>query len=106
MGVLPGFSGQSSSFSNWGSVNGLRFVSLMGGQIWLESEGLRKGCTAVFVVKLGLCDNDKYPSFRRGSVAPPGQPPRGGGDAISPSRILQNDESRYLLRNWHQRNTS
>ncbi|CAA6669124.1 unnamed protein product [Spirodela intermedia] len=54
-----------------------RFVNLMGGQIWLESEGLRKGCTAVFVVKLGLCDNDNHPSFRKGSVAPPGRPPGG-----------------------------
>ncbi|URE31588.1 Ethylene receptor [Musa troglodytarum] len=30
-----------------------RFVSLMEGQIWLESEGIGKGCTATFIVKLG-----------------------------------------------------
>lgn len=28
----------------------------MEGQIWLESEGMGKGCTAIFIVKLGLCD--------------------------------------------------
>nr|AAL40901.1 ethylene receptor [Petunia x hybrida] len=31
-----------------------RFVNLMEGHIWIESEGLGKGCTAVFVVKLGI----------------------------------------------------
>ncbi|KAH9625070.1 hypothetical protein KSS87_010560 [Heliosperma pusillum] len=31
-----------------------RFVSLMEGNIWIESEGLGKGCTASFVVKLGI----------------------------------------------------
>lgn len=31
-----------------------RFVSLMEGNIWIESEGLGKGCTAIFVVKLGI----------------------------------------------------
>ncbi|WOL12166.1 ethylene receptor [Canna indica] len=35
-----------------------RFVSLMKGQIWVESEGVRKGCTATFVVKLGVCDQN------------------------------------------------
>ncbi|XP_031485646.1 ethylene receptor-like [Nymphaea colorata] len=34
-----------------------RFVTLMGGQIWLESEGLGKGSTAIFIVKLGISQN-------------------------------------------------
>lgn len=34
-----------------------RFVSLMGGHIWIGSEGTGRGCTATFVVKLGVCDN-------------------------------------------------
>lgn len=32
----------------------IRFVNLMEGHIWIESEGLGKGCTAIFVVKLGV----------------------------------------------------
>lgn len=28
----------------------------MEGHIWLESEGLGKGCTATFIVKLGIAD--------------------------------------------------
>ncbi|KAJ9672780.1 hypothetical protein PVL29_026131 [Vitis rotundifolia] len=43
-----------------------RFVNLMGGHIWIESEGLGKGSTAVFIVKLGIpeCSNEsKLPFF-------------------------------------------
>lgn len=29
----------------------------MDGHIWIESEGLDKGSTATFVVKLGICNN-------------------------------------------------
>lgn len=32
----------------------IRFVNLMEGHIWIESEGLGKGCTAIFIVKLGI----------------------------------------------------
>ncbi|KAL9228220.1 hypothetical protein vseg_003825 [Gypsophila vaccaria] len=32
-----------------------RFVNLMGGQIWIESEGLDQGSIATFIVKLGAC---------------------------------------------------
>nr|GMD87590.1 ethylene receptor [Ipomoea batatas] len=31
-----------------------RFVNLMEGHIWIESEGLGKGTTAIFIVKLGI----------------------------------------------------
>lgn len=34
----------------------IRFVNLMEGHIWLESEGLGKGCTATFIVKLGIAE--------------------------------------------------
>ncbi|XP_047315855.1 probable ethylene response sensor 1 [Impatiens glandulifera] len=33
-----------------------RFVSLMGGYIWVESEGLEKGSSVTFLVKLGICN--------------------------------------------------
>ncbi|CAN1228876.1 Ethylene receptor [Linum perenne] len=33
-----------------------RFVNLMDGHIWLESDGLGKGCTAIFMVKLGIAE--------------------------------------------------
>lgn len=35
----------------------IRYVSLMQGHIWVESDGIGKGCTATFVVRLGLCEN-------------------------------------------------
>lgn len=34
----------------------IRFVNLMEGQIWIESEGLGKGATAIFIVKLGIAE--------------------------------------------------
>lgn len=43
----------------------------MGGHIWIESEGLGKGCTAVFIVKLGVpeCSNEpKFPFVPKVSV--------------------------------------
>uniref|UniRef100_A0A0A9GPE7 histidine kinase n=1 Tax=Arundo donax TaxID=35708 RepID=A0A0A9GPE7_ARUDO len=44
-----------------GGVLGLaickRFVSLMEGHVWVDSEGVGKGCTATFVAKLGVCEN-------------------------------------------------
>lgn len=42
-----------------------RFVNLMEGHIWIESEGLGKGCTAIFIVKLGIPEhsNDSNLSF-------------------------------------------
>ncbi|CAL9144356.1 probable ethylene response sensor 1 [Musa acuminata AAA Group] len=47
---------KASNGSGLGLAICRRFVSLMDGQIWLESEGIGKGCTATFIVKLGICD--------------------------------------------------
>ncbi|XP_010559227.1 PREDICTED: ethylene response sensor 1-like [Tarenaya hassleriana] len=33
-----------------------RFAGLMGGHIWIESEGLEKGCTTSFIIRLGVCN--------------------------------------------------
>ncbi|XP_010508788.1 PREDICTED: ethylene response sensor 1 [Camelina sativa] len=43
-----------------------RFVGLMGGYMWIESEGLEKGCTASFIIRLGIC---KGPTSSSGSMA-------------------------------------
>ncbi|KAL5713003.1 mitochondrial 2-enoyl thioester reductase [Ranunculus cassubicifolius] len=47
--------------SNDGAGLGLalckRFLNLMEGYIWIESEGSDKGSTFTIVVKLGICDN-------------------------------------------------
>ncbi|KAF9620715.1 hypothetical protein IFM89_014015 [Coptis chinensis] len=37
-----------------------RFINLMEGNIWFESEGLNKGSTAIFVVKLRIADQSTY----------------------------------------------
>ncbi|XP_010523960.2 PREDICTED: LOW QUALITY PROTEIN: ethylene response sensor 1-like [Tarenaya hassleriana] len=33
-----------------------RFAGQMGGHTWIESEGVEKGCTASFIVRLGVCN--------------------------------------------------
>lgn len=45
---------KNSSGSGLGLAICKRFVNLMEGQIWIESEGLGKGSTAIFMVKLGF----------------------------------------------------
>ncbi|KAK4492607.1 hypothetical protein RD792_003425 [Penstemon davidsonii] len=51
----------SSNRNRGGASLGLaickRFVNLMGGHIWIESEGLGKGSIFTFIVKLGICNN-------------------------------------------------
>ncbi|KAK7284616.1 hypothetical protein RJT34_19365 [Clitoria ternatea] len=48
---------RSSSGAGLGLAICKRFVNLMGGHIWIESEGLDKGSTATFIVKLGISGN-------------------------------------------------
>uniref|UniRef100_A0A5B6ZDI1 Ethylene receptor n=1 Tax=Davidia involucrata TaxID=16924 RepID=A0A5B6ZDI1_DAVIN len=45
---------RNSGSSGLGLAICKRFVNLMEGNIWIESEGLGKGCTAIFIVKLGI----------------------------------------------------
>nr|Q9ZWL6.1 RecName: Full=Ethylene receptor; AltName: Full=PE-ETR1 [Passiflora edulis]BAA37136.1 ethylene receptor [Passiflora edulis] len=56
---------RNSSGSGLGLAICRRFVNLMDGHIWLESEGLGKGCTAIFIVKLGIPErlNESKPPF-------------------------------------------
>ncbi|KAB5563816.1 hypothetical protein DKX38_003870 [Salix brachista] len=45
---------RNSSGSGLGLAICKRFVNLMEGHIWIESEGLGKGCTVIFIVKLRI----------------------------------------------------
>ncbi|KAJ4802246.1 Ethylene receptor [Rhynchospora pubera] len=56
-----------------------RFVTLMEGHIWLESDGLGKGCTASFVVKLGTCENN--PTLYQQQILPIAWPNQSSADA-------------------------
>ncbi|CAK7348352.1 unnamed protein product [Dovyalis caffra] len=72
---------------------GIRFVTLMGGQIWIESEGLDKGTVATFIVKLGLCNNPDDPSVHH--AASRGRANEGSGDIIGHKPLFR--ELMWLL---------
>ncbi|GMJ05377.1 ETHYLENE INSENSITIVE 1, ETHYLENE RESPONSE, REDUCED DORMANCY 3, ETHYLENE RESPONSE 1 [Hibiscus trionum] len=66
-----------------------RFVNLMEGHIWIESEGLGKGCTAIFMVKLGIPErlNESKLAFM------PKVPPNLGPTAFPGLKVLVMDEN-------------
>lgn len=76
----------------------IRFVNLMGGHIWIESEGLGKGSKVAFLVKLGLCNNTSEPTIQHAVMQ--GRAHRGSGDLIG-HRLFTRDEyiATYIPRN-------
>ncbi|KAJ6700739.1 ETHYLENE RECEPTOR 1-LIKE [Salix koriyanagi] len=68
----------NSSGSGLGLAICKRFVNLMEGHFWIESEGLGKGCMAIFIVKLGIPEktseskNPFLPKANHGQTAFPG----------------------------------
>ncbi|KAF2318553.1 hypothetical protein GH714_008871 [Hevea brasiliensis] len=71
------------------SLRDPRFVNLMEGHIWIESEGLGKGCTAIFVVKLGILERSnesKHPFM-------PKVPAIHGQTAFSGLKVLVMDDN-------------
>lgn len=72
----------------------LRFVGLMEGHIWLESEGAGKGCTATFIVKLGTCEN---PIGYQQQVVPKAGPNHREADLLGPKAVSKDEkgQARY-----------
>lgn len=75
-----------------------RFVNLMGGHIWIESEGLGKGSKVAFIVRLGLCNNASEPTIQPAVMQ--GRAHRGSGDLIG-HRLFTRDDyiATYIPRN-------
>lgn len=65
--------GRSSGGSGLGLAICKRFLNLMEGNIWIESEGPMKGCTVMFMVKLRIADHSTYYENRLGLKAQPVQ---------------------------------
>lgn len=76
-----------------------RFVSLMEGHIWLESEGVGKGCTATFIVKLGMCEN---PVGYQQQVVPKARPNYREADLLS-TRAAQDEKGLAPFNSRYQR---
>ncbi|MBA0579989.1 ethylene receptor isoform X2 [Gossypium raimondii] len=66
-----------------------RFVNLMEGHIWIESEGLGKGCTAIFMVKLGIPERSNEPKL----PFMPKVPTNHGPTAFPGLKVLVMDEN-------------
>ncbi|CAD6343951.1 unnamed protein product [Miscanthus lutarioriparius] len=79
-----------------------RFVSLMGGHIWIDSEGTGRGCTATFVVKLGVCDNTN--TYQQ-QVTPLVWPSSADSDLSAPSapKVLPDGRGSTSLKSRYQR---
>lgn len=72
--------------------NSCRFVNLMEGNIWIESEGLGKGSTAIFFVKLG------FPSRLNGSRLPHMRVPAKLGQTKFPGlKVVVVDDNGFVM---------
>ncbi|KAL6968564.1 mitochondrial 2-enoyl thioester reductase [Sarracenia purpurea var. burkii] len=85
-----------SSRNNGGAGLGLaicrRFINLMGGHIWIESEGLDQGTTVTFLAKLGICNNPDESTMQRVELA--GRANQRSADIIG-HKPVANDLPRY-----------
>lgn len=71
----------------------------MEGQIWLESDGIGKGCTATFIVKLGACDqNGNLQQIPQAS-----RPSHGGTIQSGARAIASDDDGQFLPKMRYQR---
>lgn len=61
----------------------------MGGHIWIESEGLGKGSTVAFIVKLGICNNPNESTIQH--VIARARAHKGSGD-LKGHRFLTKDD--------------
>lgn len=72
----------------------------MGGHIWIESEGLDKGCTTTFIVKLGICSN---PDLSGLQVAKRGQASSRSGNLTGYKHFgRDNDELGFTNRRYQR----
>lgn len=78
----------------------IRFTSLMEGHIWLESEGIGKGCTAIFIVKLGICENQN--GYQQ-QIVPSKWLSQGDTDLLGPRPIFKEENRLVPSRLRYQR---
>ncbi|KDP28202.1 hypothetical protein JCGZ_13973 [Jatropha curcas] len=98
---------KGSSRNNGGAGLGLaickRFVSLMGGHVWIESEGLDKGTNATFIVRLGLCSNPGDRDLSTHQVAARGRANHGSADFSGHKPLFRDGDGMALLNPRYQR---
>ncbi|XP_054818693.1 ethylene response sensor 1-like [Prosopis cineraria] len=78
-----------------------RFVNLMGGHIWIESDGPDKGSTTTFIVKLGICGNNPESSGHQPSDR--SQAYSGSGNLTAYKPFVKDNDDRGFPNRRYQR---
>ncbi|KAI0528868.1 hypothetical protein KFK09_001411 [Dendrobium nobile] len=78
-----------------------RFVNLMKGRMWLESEGFGKGCTTIFIVKLGVSE-DPILRFQH-KLLPPIRAGQGEADPFGLKSAPKDEKNAIPSKIRHQR---
>ncbi|MBA0805357.1 hypothetical protein Gohar_004879, partial [Gossypium harknessii] len=95
-------SSQNSGGAGLGLAICKRFVNLMGGHIWLESEGVNKGSTATFLIRLGICNNPND-ALIRPQVSSRVRAYHGSADLSGQKPILREDDGGVSANPRYQR---
>ncbi|KAI4301449.1 hypothetical protein L6164_034727 [Bauhinia variegata] len=77
-----------------------RFANLMGGHIWIDSEGLDKGTTTTFIVKLGICGNPDSSGYQAANRV---QVYSGSGDLAGSKPFAKNNDELAFSNKRYQR---
>ncbi|XP_044493688.1 probable ethylene response sensor 1 isoform X2 [Mangifera indica] len=88
-------SNRSTGGAGLGLAISRRFVNLMGGHIWIESEGLDKGSTVTFLVKLGICTTHQ--------AVPKGRVNHGSADLSGHKQVFRDTDEVALSKTRYQR---
>ncbi|XAR58404.1 Histidine kinase [Bertholletia excelsa] len=87
-----------SNRNNTGAGLGLaicrRFLSLMGGHIWIHSEGVDKGTRVTFIAKLGICNISAESTIQQ-PVEPSGRTTKGSAGLVGHNKPFPKDAPRY-----------
>nr|ASM58234.1 ethylene receptor [Mangifera indica] len=88
-------SNRSTGGAGLGLAISRRFVNLMAGHIWIESEGLDKGSTVTFLVQLGICTTHQ--------AVPKGRVNHGSADLSGHKQVFRDTDEVALSKTRYQR---
>ncbi|XP_065860430.1 ethylene response sensor 1 [Euphorbia lathyris] len=78
-----------------------RFISLMRGHIWIESEGIEKGTHATFIVRVGICNSSGDSSIQQ--AASKGRGNHGSADFSGHKPLFRDNDGMVFTNPRYQR---